>query len=57
MLHLLDQQKGLLNSNSKLGEMSDSAIKEYRDRNERINELSKELDTTPSESDPNMKRD
>jgi hypothetical protein len=48
---LIDQQKRLLNSDAKLGDLSVSAINDYRDRSERISELSQELETTLSSQD------
>jgi hypothetical protein len=45
MLRLIDQQKQMLNSGTKLGDMSDSAISDYCDRNARLSELSKGLTT------------
>jgi hypothetical protein len=51
MIGLIDQQKRLLNSDAKLGDLSVSAINDYRDRSERISELSQELETTLSSRD------
>jgi hypothetical protein len=45
MLRLIDQQKQMLNSGTRLGGMSDSAINDYCDRNARLSELSKRLTT------------
>jgi hypothetical protein len=45
MLRLIDQQKRMLNSGPKLGDMSESAINDYCDRNARLSELSKGLTT------------
>jgi hypothetical protein len=48
MLRLIDQQKRILNSGAKLGDLSESAINDYCDWNERLSDLSKELETTLS---------
>ena len=45
MLRLINQQKRMLNSGPKLGDMSESAINDYCDRNARLSELSKGLTT------------
>jgi hypothetical protein len=45
MLRLITQQKQMLNSDAKLRDMSDNAIKDYCDRNARLSELSKGLTT------------